>query len=130
MLCAHSNAVELTSGRLVLWTLSWNVLAGPVLKRNDTEDARARVLDSEELIVFLQKRAQQAVDSRDDTEEHQRHVSIQYPLALWFTYPLLQHAAFEPSHVGFVSMSCTVQFIHGQACFFVSLLNHQPPKAL
>jgi len=51
------------------------VSAGPVLRCNDTEDARARVLDSEELITYLQRRAQQAVDSRDDTSEHLRHVS-------------------------------------------------------
>ena len=51
------------------------VSAGPVFRCNDTEDARARVLDSEELIAYLQMRAQQAVDSRDDTSEHLRHVS-------------------------------------------------------
>lgn len=49
--------------------------AGPVLRCNDTEDTRARVLDSEELIAYLERRAQQAVDSRDDTSEHLRHVS-------------------------------------------------------
>ncbi len=51
------------------------VCAGPVLRCNDTDDARARVLDSEELIAYLQRRAQQAVDSRDDTSEHLGHVS-------------------------------------------------------
>ena len=51
------------------------VSAGPVLRCNDTDDARARVLDSDELIVYLQRRAQQAVDSRDDTSEHLGHVS-------------------------------------------------------
>lgn len=47
--------------------------SGPVVKHNDTEDARARVLDSDELIAYVQRRAQEAVDSRDDSEEHQRH---------------------------------------------------------
>ena len=51
------------------------VCAAPVVKRNDTDDARAKVLDSEELIHYLQQRAQIAVDSRDDAEEHLRHVS-------------------------------------------------------
>ncbi|DBA95930.1 hypothetical protein WJX77_005491 [Trebouxia sp. C0004] len=46
---------------------------GPVVGFNNTEDARARVLDSEELIAYLQRRAQQAVDSRDDASEHLRH---------------------------------------------------------
>ena len=50
--------------------------AGPVAKRNDTEDSRARVLDSEELINYLQGRAQEAVDSRDDSSDPQHHVSI------------------------------------------------------
>ena len=49
--------------------------AGPVLKCNDTEDDRAKVLDSEELMQYLHQRAQAAVDSRDDVEDHQRHVS-------------------------------------------------------
>ena len=60
--------------------MSAHVLTGPVAKRNDTDDARARVLDSEELIQYLQHRAQEAVDSREDAEEHQRHVRPQ-PIA-------------------------------------------------
>ena len=50
--------------------------AGPVLKCNDTEDDRAKVLDSEELMLYLHQRAQAAVNSRDDAEDHQRHVSF------------------------------------------------------
>ncbi len=69
---------------LLYWCFSFGVCAGPVLRCNDTEDARARVLDSEELIAYLQRRAQQAVDSRDDTSEHLRHVS---------THPCLHAAA-------------------------------------
>lgn len=49
---------------------------GPVVKRNDTEDERAKVLDSQELMQYLHQRAQAAVNSRDDVEEHQRHVSF------------------------------------------------------
>ena len=51
--------------------------AGPVLRCNDSDDARAKVLGSEELILYLQQRAQSAVDSRDDAEQHLQHVSIQ-----------------------------------------------------
>lgn len=53
------------------------IVAGPVLRCNDTDDARAKVLDSEELILYLQQRAQSAVDLRDDAEEHLQHVSVQ-----------------------------------------------------
>ncbi len=52
------------------------MFAGPVLKCNDTEDDRAKVLDSEELMQYLHQRAQAAVNSRDDAEDHQRHVSF------------------------------------------------------
>lgn len=52
------------------------MVAGPVLKCNDTEDARAKVLDSEELMQYLHQRAQAAVNSRDDAEDHQRHVGF------------------------------------------------------
>lgn len=49
--------------------------AGPVLRHNDTDDARAKVLNCEELMHHLHQRAQAAVNSRVDAEEHQRHVS-------------------------------------------------------
>lgn len=52
------------------------MIAGPVLKCNDTDDDRAKVLDSEELMQYLHQRAQAAVNSRDDAEDHQRHVSF------------------------------------------------------
>ena len=50
------------------------MVAGPLLKCNDTEDDRAKVLDSEELMQYLHQRAQAAVNSRDDAEDHQQHV--------------------------------------------------------
>ncbi|KAL3153855.1 hypothetical protein ABBQ32_013427 [Trebouxia sp. C0010 RCD-2024] len=46
---------------------------GPVLRHNDTDDARAKVLNCEELMHHLHQRAQAAVNSRVDAEEHQRH---------------------------------------------------------
>ena len=52
------------------------MVAGPVLKCNDTEDDRAKVLDCEELMQYLHQRAQAAVNSRDDADDHQRHVSF------------------------------------------------------
>ena len=63
------------------------------MKHNDTEDARARVLDSDELIAYVQRRAQEAVDSRDDSEEHQRHVSIRWPFHMLacFLHAMLSH---------------------------------------
>lgn len=56
-------------------TTAPGMVAGPVLKCNDTDDARAKVLDSEELMHYLHQRAQAAVNSRDDAEDHLRHVS-------------------------------------------------------